>query len=228
MRIATYNVHGGVPAGGHYDPAPACAVVRELDADVLALQEVVDDDFRGGRHDAFRALAAAHGGHDVRAPTLAFSSRTYGNALLSRWPVERHRVHDLSEAGREPRNLIEAVLRCPDGPLRVLATHLGLRAGERRRQVERIVGILRAEPGLRSVLLGDFNDWLPGSRLDRRLDGLLAPGPRQATFPVRLPLLSLDRIWLHPRPARLDVRVVRTPLARIASDHLPLVADVAW
>lgn len=228
LRVATYNVHGGVPAGGHFDPRPACDVIRHLEADILALQEVVHGHFRGGRHDAFTAFAEAHGGAEVHGPTQHTEHRTYGNMLLSRWPYVCHRIHDVSFSTREPRNVIDAVVAAPGGELRVLATHLGVKARERSYQATRLAEIVTADRRRPTVVLGDFNDWLPLSLLSRRLRKVLTLTPRQSTFPARLPVLALDRIWLHPTPQRVTLETFRRPPARGASDHLPLIADITW
>ena len=228
LSAATYNVHGGVPAGGHYDPRPACEVIRRLDADILALQEVVHGHFGGLRHDAFAAFAEAHGGVEVHGPTQQTTHRTYGNMLLSRWPCVRRRIHDVSVNRREPRNVIDVVVDTPGGELRVLATHLGVKARERSHQATRLAEIVATDGARPTVVLGDFNDWLPLSLLSRRLRRVLTLTPRRSTFPARLPVLALDRIWLRPAPRCLSLETYCRPPARVASDHLPLIAEIAW
>lgn len=228
VRVATYNVHGGVPVHGHFDPGPACQVIRRLDADILALQEVVHGHFKGGHQDAFFAFAGAHGGNEVHGPTQHTDRRTYGNMLLSRWPYRRHAVHDISVSEREPRNAIDAIVAAPGGELRVIATHLGTKAWERRHQAVRLAEIARTDLQHPLIVLGDFNDWLPLSLLSRMLREVLTQSRRVATFPTRWPLLALDRIWFHPKPQRLDLWTSRDGPVRKASDHLPLLADFSW
>jgi endonuclease/exonuclease/phosphatase family metal-dependent hydrolase len=110
--------------------------------------------------------------------------------------------------------------------LRIVATHLGLRAGERRFQMRRLLALLDSSSSDVTVLLGDFNEWFNWARplrwITRRLGGLPAP----ATFPSRRPLLALDRIWVHPPQTVIDLRPHHSPATAIASDHLPLVADL--
>ena len=228
VRAATYNVHGGVPVHGHFDPGPACQVIRRLDADILALQEVVHGHFKGRRHDAFLAFSGAYGGNEVHGPTQNSDHRTYGNMLLSRWPFVRHVIHDISVHRREPRNVIDAVIEAPGGELRVLATHLGTKAWERRHQADQLAEIVAADRERPTIMMGDLNDWLPLSLLSRTLRHELAFPRRLATFPARWPLLALDRIWLHPAPRRVELSTFRETPVYKASDHLPLVADITW
>lgn len=228
LRVATYNVHGGVPVDGAFDPRPACQVIRSLDADILALQEVVHGRFNGLRHDAFLAFAEAHGGHEVHGPTQHTEKRIYGNMLLSRWPILEHRIHEISVKRREPRNVIDAIVDAPVGKLRVLATHLGVKASERGHQARRLAEIVEADTARPLLVMGDFNDWLPLSFLSRTLRKVLTLTPRRSTYPAALPVLALDRIWVHPTPKHLELETVRRPPARRASDHLPLLGKIAW
>jgi len=98
---------------------------------------------------------------------------------------------------------------------------------ERRRQVARLLGLLRDHTDTPLVLLGDFNEWFVGSPLLIRLHRRFGPMPALRTFPSRFPVFALDRIWVQPRASLLDVRVHRSPLALRASDHLPLTARVS-
>ena len=113
--------------------------------------------------------------------------------------------------------------------MRVIVTHLGLRPGERRFQVRRLLDVLTLEGDRLTIVMGDINEWLPGSRPLRWLHGRLGRAPALRTFPSFLPLLALDRIWVWPRKALQGIDVHDTPAARIASDHLPIKAiiDVA-
>jgi endonuclease/exonuclease/phosphatase family metal-dependent hydrolase len=107
-----------------------------------------------------------------------------------------------------------------------VATHLGLRPAERREQVQQLLHLFRERPHDSSVLLGDLNEWFLWGRPLRRLHRHFRETPSLATFPRELPLLALDRIWTHPRAMLRSSQVHKTPLARLASDHLPLVATL--
>jgi endonuclease/exonuclease/phosphatase family metal-dependent hydrolase len=233
VRVVTWNVHSCVGADGRHDPLRTAAVLAGLGADVIGLQEVDWRHPRVAGRDPLELLSARLGLRGVAGPNLRDHRGDYGNALLTRFEVEEVRRHSLSHGGREPRGAIDALLRAPDGPLRVLVTHLGLKRIERRAQAAALHRLLDAsEPArgaLPTVLLGDLNDWRPV----RLRPHLLVPDPFPAfaaarTYPARLPALMLDRILVRPSPARLDTHVVRTPATRQASDHLPLVADVEW
>ena len=220
LRIATWNMHGGVGVDGRFAPDRIARVIGELDADVIALQEF-------GSRAAFdmHAHLQAAGGHVALVmPTFVKRGSDFGNAVLTRLPVESSARHDLALDLREPRNAVEVVVGHPGGRLRVIATHLGLQAGERREQIARLRSVLAVGAGVPTVLLGDFNTWR-GSGL-RELDLHFGPARAPATFPAPFPVAALDRIWTFPGSACVEVRAHRSRSARAASDHLPLVATL--
>jgi endonuclease/exonuclease/phosphatase family metal-dependent hydrolase len=223
LVMASYNVHGFVGGDGRFDPERIGTVLRELDADVIALQEVQDGALEPH---ALDDLARAAGVHVVRGRTLDRTGGAYGNALLSRLPVEAVTRLDLSLPGREPRGAIDAAIATGAEPVRVLATHLGIGVRERRFQVRRLVAHLAAGAGGVRVLLGDMNEWVRGAGALAALHRVLGrtAGPR--TFPASFPLFSLDRVWVHPRPRLRRMWVHRSAAARIASDHLPVAAEL--
>jgi endonuclease/exonuclease/phosphatase family metal-dependent hydrolase len=230
VRVASYNVHGARGRDGRRDVERIAAVIAELAADVIGLQEVDSRHEPGDPDSQLQALARATGMHAVAGPTLFAPGGEFGNAVLTRLPVQAAHHCDLSVRGREPRGAVEVLLDVTHAgaplALRVAVTHLGLRGFERRWQAVRLVTWLRERRADLSVLLGDFNEWRPTSPVIRTLlgDGVMA-APR--TFPARAPLLALDRIFVHS-PAKLrSVAVHTSALARVASDHLPVVAMVA-
>jgi endonuclease/exonuclease/phosphatase family metal-dependent hydrolase len=115
----------------------------------------------------------------------------------------------------------------PEGqPLRVIATHLGLRPAERRQQIQALLSAL--DPGIPgpTVLMGDLNEWFMWGRPLRRLHAHFGATPAPRTFPAHRPLFALDRIWVKPLHCLQRIAVHDSPLAREASDHLPLVAQL--
>ncbi len=227
LRVATWNVHSFIGTDGRKEPRRTLAVLQELDADVIALQEV---ECHG--KDGLAAMAALHS--ELLLGPACPARSGFGNAVVSRFPVENLRVHDLSVAGFEPRNVVDLQLRVaasvPSVRLRVLATHLGLDARERRSQADQLVAILddtRAGPADITVLLGDLN------ALDRQefsvqpLLARFAPALPVRSFPALLPMLRLDRV-LVLSPAVVAVATHRSRLARVTSDHLPVTGTVVW
>lgn len=223
MRVVSYNVHGCVGADGRFDAARTVRVIGQLQSDVLGLQEV---DSRAGQHaDAFAALARGSGLHAVAGPNIQAARGQYGNMLLSRWPPVAVRRLDLSVGRREPRGLLDVDLDTPEGRLRVLVTHLGLFPRERQAQIARLRAVLGRHQAPRTVVLGDLNvaRWRgPDLFGHQASDGGAAP----RTFPSRLPMLALDRIQVSPPRVLLGLHAHASPLARQASDHLPLVAEL--
>lgn len=228
FTAASYNIHRGIGMDGRRDFGRIARVIRELDADIVGLQEV---DARHGagesRFGQMECIASGSGLDVIPGPTILRDEGSYGNAILTGRRVREIRRLDLSIPGREPRGAIDADLDVAGAPVRVIVTHLGLRPGERRTQVRRLLDVLTEEPDRITIVMGDINEWLPGSRPLRWLNRHLGRSPAPRTFPALIPLLALDRIWVWPRRALLGVASHATPAARVASDHLPLRAEIA-
>lgn len=225
LRLATWNIHGGVGGDGRFDPGRVAGVLGEMEANVAALQEVEHHDVHGT--DLLDYLGEKSGRTAIAGPTLLRGTRHYGNAILTDLPVLAvHRI-DLSVPGREPRGALQVMLDCDGRRMQVVATHLGLRPGERRRQVRRILEGFETGGAQIEVLLGDLNEWFLWGRPLRWLRRHFAPARHLRTYPARLPLLALDRIWVRPHTAVAGLRTHVSPVARIASDHLPLVAELS-
>lgn len=226
LRVATYNIHRAVGRDRRRDPARIAAVIRELDADLIGLQEVDWHPEPGAAHSQFGYLAHLPGYRAVAGPNLRDHRGHYGNLLLSRLPLGRIARPDLSQPGREPRGAIDVDIAGHGVRLRVIVTHLGLGLRERWRQAVRLRDLVAARPALPTLLLGDFNDWLPGSPTLRPLLRLCQAAARPAGFPAFFPVLALDRILARACGAPLVIRPHGTPLARRASDHLPIVCEI--
>jgi endonuclease/exonuclease/phosphatase family metal-dependent hydrolase len=227
LTVATYNVHSSVGRDRVCNPDRILKVVRELDADIIAFQEVSHRHIEGTDGDQFAYFRERTGMHAVAGLNLLYDRRRFGNALFSRWPITSCRRIDLSVYGREPRGAIDAEIDVNGHRLRVIATHLGLGPGERRRQVERLAHALNDGPELATVIMGDFNIFGRQRKLLHRLGAPTARKDCPASFPARMPLLGLDRIWTRPGLLLHGLAAHRTPLAGVASDHLPVVAKVA-
>lgn len=227
LVVATYNVHGCIGADGRHDPERTASVIAELRPDVIALQEVDSRAGVEGGIDQFELLARSTGLRAIEGPTLHDHRGHYGNALLTRLPVASSRRIDLSVCRREPRGALDVELLAGGQRLRAIATHLGLDWRERRRQVARLLALLRSAPDTLTVLLGDMNEWLPMAHSLGPLSRHFGGSRRLRTYPARRPLLPLDRVWVRPAAALRALRVHASTLARVASDHLPLRAELA-
>lgn len=210
--LASWNVHGWVGEDRIRNPDRTFESIRRLDADVVALQEVEGTDWETHGDSA--------GYTTISGPT---AHRSFGNALLVRAPLVSLRRLDLSVPGREPRGALDAVVELGGDPLRVVATHLGLRASERRLQAARLAQHLQAhDAGIPTALLGDLNDWTWRGRQLAQLARVVGPFSRVPTFPSRRPILPLDRAACRTPGLAPAVHAVRCPSVRRASDHLPL------
>ncbi len=224
LRVATYNIHRCIGKDGIEDFSRVAAVLREINGDIIALQEVTSH--QGTAADMLAYLAAAVKMEPVPGFTLQKAQGRYGNALLSRLPVSAINRIDISMPGREPRGLIEAHFQLDKLQIIVWATHLGLGVRERHRQVNKLLQIVDAADAELGMLLGDLNEWLAWSRCLRALRRRFTATPSPATFPAWRPLLKLDRIWIDRTDMKVDLRAHRTATSKAASDHLPLVADI--
>ena len=226
LRVASYNIHACVGADGQRDPARVAAVLREIDADIIGLQEV---DARAGETSTSQQmeyLASTLGHHAIAGPTLLRHDGHYGNALLTRRPVLDVRHVDLTVYRREPRAALDVDLNFDGVAVRVVVTHLGLLPGERRTQVRRLLDQLGESRAAVVVVCGDINEWFAVGRPLRWLHARLGRTAAVATFPAAFPVFALDRIWVHPQTSLMALAAHASPAARQASDHLPLTADI--
>ncbi|WP_347266329.1 endonuclease/exonuclease/phosphatase family protein [Paracoccus sp. (in: a-proteobacteria)] len=223
LRLASYNLHKCRGMTGPHAPERNLRVIAELRADVIALQEV---DFRfGARPEALpRALIERFTGL-VPAPFLGTGENSlgwHGQTILMRPELlARAEIRRLPLPGIEPRGAL--VLRLPG--VTVVALHLGLMRSSRRAQLSRIVAQVRRIGNDRVVLTGDFNEWHDTRGLEALSPlRVIAPGP---SWPAPFPRLRYDRFALSRGIAVLACGVVASEMARQASDHLPVWADLA-
>jgi endonuclease/exonuclease/phosphatase family metal-dependent hydrolase len=226
LTVATYNVHSSVGRDRRCSPDRILRVLKEVNADIIALQEVSHRHIEGTDGDQFEYFRRRTGMHGVPGLNLLYDRRRFGNAVFSRWPIAATRRIDLSVHGREPRGAIDVEIDVEHHRLRVIATHLGLGPGERRRQVERIAHALNDGVDLPTVIMGDFNIFGRQRKLLHKLGAPIARKDCPASFPARMPLLGLDRIWTRPGILTHSLAAHRSTLSAVASDHLPVVAKI--
>lgn len=233
LKLLTYNVRRCLGIDGRLSPGRVAEVIAASGADIVALQEVDVGRLRTRHVDQAAALAGLLGMHCHFHPALELKEERYGDAILTRLPSRLIKAGLLPFVrGAEPRGAVWVRLHPEGRPLDIINTHLGLGPAERRLQIDALLGAewlghAAGHPAL--LLAGDFNG-LPGGRTHRRLSAVLTesrnaiPGGRRATFPSSLPMLALDHIFAGAAIRFLSLERVTTPLARAASDHLPLLA----
>jgi len=228
LHVGSYNIHRCVGTDRRCDVQRVADVIKEMGCDTIGLQEVDSSPGEHSDSSQLEFLAEATGMQAIAASTIIKHDRAYGNALLTRRKILDVRRHDLSFLRFEPRGALEVDLEVAGACVRVFVMHLGLLPVERRYQMRKVLGILRAMPMDQPiVVLGDINEWLPLSRPLRWLHGLMGTPPWQRTFPVYAPMFALDRVWVRPRGSLLQFGVHRSKLSRYASDHFPVKAVVA-
>jgi endonuclease/exonuclease/phosphatase family metal-dependent hydrolase len=228
LRVATYNIHKSVGTDRRRDPDRIVEVLAELNADIVALQEA---DLRFGDREGLLNLDAVQGRLGLVPVPVLGAGRNHGwhgNVLLVR-EAALHNTHQLTLPGVEPRGALVADMDAKGLHLRVIATHFGLLRRSRAQQVETVLEAAAAAEGRAVLLMGDLNEWRIGKRSG--ITGLepifgnfefFAP-----SFPSRYPLLALDRILCRPHKLLRNITVHASPLARKASDHLPITAELA-
>lgn len=228
LSVASYNVHRCFGTDGRYVPERTVEVLEALDADVIGVQEVDMRLLVDGRAQ-LDFLAESLGMHAVPGPNIKGRRGKFGNAVLSRWPVRNVRRADLTVRHFEPRGAVDCDIDVNGRLIRVVNTHLGLNAIERRIQVGRLMAALEdGGEDLPTIVMGDFNEWKPTRGALRHIDRRYGTSLMPRTFPSRLPMLPLDRIWVWPTDGLKRMAVYATPLSRVTSDHLPLRAEVSW
>lgn len=241
LRLATWNIHSGIGGDGYHDMERIVSVLKEIDADVVGLQEVGWHRPTHHRIDHF-AYLREHTDYTVVEGLVRDPLRAqFGNALLTRLPLERTQWVDLKIRGHVPRAALVGEVQADQQRLQMTVLHLGLTVWERERQVRRLLETLSRQDAPQregtaaapaegsgpppAALLGDFNMLRRRTRASAILAERFPTCVRLPTYPTRRPQLSLDRIYLSPHWEVLEERVFAQGAALQASDHLPLIAD---
>ena len=238
LRVATYNVHGCMGMDRQRSEARIAEVIAEMSVDIVALQELDFGRRRSAGADQTKIIAEQLGWYSHFHPAMRRDDEHYGNAILSRYQLNFSRGIKLPGRPpffcRENRAAIEVNIETNLGKVHIINTHLGLGWRERFVQAQLFTsaewrGAIASDTPL--ILLGDFNS-LRGSRPYRTLNRdlrdvreLIRATEPIRTFPTRFPVLAVDHIFVNRAVQPLSVTVHRSPLARIASDHFPLMAE---
>ena len=224
LTVASYNIHKGVGTDRQRNPRRIAAVIAEIGADILALQEV---DMRFGNREGLLDLEALRrdlGLIAVPVDSVRDAHGFHGNLLMVRNGLVQQ-VHHLILPGLEPRGALISDLQIAGQLLRVVSTHLGLLAGSRRQQARAILDKLSTLDARPILLMGDLNEWRHDARSPlKALNAHFTKPAKLRSFPARYPLLALDRMMTNAQAELHGLDVHDTALARRASDHLPIKA----
>lgn len=239
VRVMTYNVHRCRGVDRAWSPLRIAQVIASVHPDIVGLQELDVGRARSGHIDQAEVIARDLGMDVQFFPAMRVMEEQYGDAILSRWPARLVKGDSLPGLKRmpgiEPRGALWSAIEIEGIEVQVINTHLGVLGRERSMQAKSLLGPdWLGHPDCHDpvILMGDFNT-PPRSGCYRRLaaamqDAQRAPGirRRERTFPSRFPTLRLDHVFVRGPIEVLSATTVRTPLARLASDHLPLITEL--
>lgn len=237
VRLVTYNIHSCIGVDNRISPARVARLIAECDPDIVALQEVDVGRSRTGDVDQAHAIARELDMEFHFHPALKVEEEHYGDAVLSRFPMRLVRADALPVApgsNHEPRGAIWVAIEIEGHELQLINTHLGVSARERVSQIEALFGegwLASSQFTEPRVLCGDLNCF-PRSGLHRRLCQSLYDAqlklrshrPRR-TFPSRIPFGRIDHVFVGDEIEVVSIEVPQSHLARLASDHLPVVVE---
>ena len=231
VRVCTYNIHRGRGLDGRTRLERTAGVLAGIDADIIALQEVIGaSPLKAGQA---AELGAALGMGWVMAPTRHLRTARFGHVVLTRFPVRHHVQYDLTWKTCEHRGVQRVDVALEDDTLHFYNVHLGTSLLERRNQAARLATLVhdRRVTGPK-IILGDFNEWArhlgATDLLAERLQSIDISKhlSRRRTYPGFFPILHLDHIYYEGEVEVLKVTLPKDRMAKMASDHLPLVADL--
>lgn len=240
MRIVTYNVHKCRGLDRRVRPGRIVSVLREVEADIIALQEVLSVGGAAREMDQARFIAEELGYDYCIGENRRLAGGAYGNVILSRLPWRHVHNYDITWRGRERRGCLRVDIETGDSGssgagrlLHLFNVHLGTAYIERRHQARQLVGekiLGNAELTGPRVVLGDFNEWTKGLATRLLTEQLQSADVRThlrspRTYPGALPLVHLDHIYFDPALELEQLTLHKSRTALVASDHLPLVAD---
>ena len=235
LRMVTYNTHKSRGLDGRIRPERIAKVLNKLNADVIALQEVWSFEDGPLRRDQARFLSEHLKLSCCVGETRKYRGGIYGNIILTRFPIAFTQTYDLTVVQREERGCLRADIEVPGaGLFHIFNIHLGTGYFERKRQAKLIDVTILKNPDLpgKRVVMGDFNEWTLGDTT-RLLQQQFRSVDAATVHPIKsypgiMPMLTLDHVYFDPALKLQRLTIYRSPLALIASDHLPVIADFEW
>jgi endonuclease/exonuclease/phosphatase family metal-dependent hydrolase len=234
LRIATYNIHKCRGLDRRVRPERIAAVIREIDADIVALQEVVSLEGGSPDEDQARFLAEELGYNFAFGENRLHKGGRYGNVVLTRFPIGLDLNYNITAGGREARGCLRTDILLGTSTLHVFNVHFGTAFFEHRLQARKLFDdriVSHDNLSGPRIVLGDFNEWLRGA-VSRTLKTHLEAADirshlrKSRTYPGVLPIFHLDHIYFD-RTLQLErLHLYKSRTALVASDHLPLVADL--
>jgi endonuclease/exonuclease/phosphatase family metal-dependent hydrolase len=233
LRAVTYNTHKSRGLDGRIRPERIVKVLKKLNADIIALQEVWSYQEGPLRKDQARFYSEELELDCCVGETRKYRGGIYGNVILTRYPVSFTQTYDLTAVRREERGCLRADMEIePLGLVHVFNIHLGTGYFERKRQAQKLVDVtLLKNPDLKGkrLVMGDFNEWTLGLTTKLLQDQFRSVDAATVhpvkSFPGLMPMLTLDHVYFDPALKLTRLTIYRSPMALIASDHLPVVAD---
>ena len=232
VRILCYNIHGGYDMHGKRDLARIHDFMERHDVDIGVFQEIETRPSRGGTMQDIDTIAGTDRPHRLLGLAMKEGEGWYGNLIVSRHPIIRGLYHDLeTKPSWEPRNAVDALIDTPDGPLRVIGTHLSLAPWERWSEVRNLVRLIDKVEEKEThpmLFMGDINEWRSAalSKLLRHMDETMTPIPCGRTFPAFCPFLRLDRVWGKNLLSKAIATAIVSAETKRMSDHLPILIEV--
>lgn len=234
MRLLSWNIHKGI--GGRDRRYSLQRIIDCIDhehPDLVCLQEVDRLVGRSDFDDQPRLLGQSLNLQSTFQANVTVSNGTYGNLILSRWAVgSTHRI-SLKRGIRKSRGAQLIHVDTPEGALHLVNTHLGLDERERHWQIDFLLDheLFQSSSVMPTFIAGDFNDWrntlAEQSLANHGFQQITSPPSEYRSFPSWLPVGGLDKVFVRGEVTIERIQVVRTSLARVASDHLPIVVDFA-
>lgn len=226
IRIMSYNVHGGKGCDRRRDYSRIGLFLEKCEADIVLLQEVDTRKSKDPLED-MEKLTGRRFKHFIPGGTIFTEKGWYGNAVMSRFPAAKTTIMDISQSGREPRNIMEVFITTDEGLLHVVNTHKGLAKAERGFQLAKLHELLSRKSDVPLIVGGDINEWHASAAALRELNKMLTPLNLGPTYPTIMPVFHLDRLWCRPGTMISRYGALRTKETRLYSDHYPVMADIS-